>query len=75
MRKTSLYLSETDVARLRALAEREGRSQAEVMRRALASYEASLAPDRRFAIAGSGEGDGRAIADIPEDEMLRGFGS
>jgi bifunctional DNA-binding transcriptional regulator/antitoxin component of YhaV-PrlF toxin-antitoxin module len=31
-------------------------------------------PDRHFALAGSGRGDGTSIADIPEEELLKGFG-
>jgi hypothetical protein len=75
MKKTSLYLDDVDVDRLRRLAEREGRSQAEVMRLALAAYEAHTEPDRNFALRGSWKGDGTSVADIPEEELLKGFGS
>ncbi len=75
MKKTSLYLDDTDVERLRRLAEREGRSQAEIMRLALAIYEAQSKPDRDFALRGSWEGDGTSVADIPEEELLKGFGT
>jgi predicted transcriptional regulator len=75
MKKTSLYLDEVDLARLRRLARREGRSQAEIMRAALAAYEAQLTADRAFALAGAWEGDGTSVADIPEEDLLRGFGS
>jgi predicted transcriptional regulator len=75
MKKTSLYLDEVDLARLRRLARREGRSQAEIMRAALAAYEARLTADRAFALSGAWEGDGTSVANIPEEELLRGFGS
>ncbi|HKC73196.1 MAG TPA: ribbon-helix-helix protein, CopG family [Chloroflexota bacterium] len=75
MRKTSLYLDEADLERLRRLARREGRSQAEIMRAALAAYESQLTADRAFALSGAWEGDGTSVADIPEEELLRGFGS
>lgn len=47
MKKTSVYLSEDDRARLARLAEREGKSQALILREALAMYDAAR-PDREF---------------------------
>ncbi len=77
MRKTSLYLSDTDAARLRRLSERLELSQAEVMRRALTQFDAAGTPDREFAlfaVTGLSNLDGRSIADIPDEELLAGFG-
>jgi predicted transcriptional regulator len=73
VKKTSLYLHETDVQRLRRLAQAEGRSQADIVRAAIAQYEAS-AGARQFALAGAWAGDGTSVADIPEEELLQGFG-
>ncbi len=73
MKKTSLYLEEADVDRLRQLAEREGRSQAEIMRAALAAYRYDLKAARSFALAGAWEGDGTSIAGLPDEELLKGF--
>ena len=75
MRKTSVYLSDRDVARLTRLAELEGISQAEVLRRAIWGYEPKNAGDRDFALFDSGEGPGGSIADVAEEELLEGFGS
>ncbi len=74
MKKTSLYLDDGDVERVRRLANRQGRSQSEVVREALASYESRLASERRFALTACAEGDGSSVADVPEDELLEGFG-
>ncbi len=74
MKKTSLYLDEGDVQRLRRLADMEGRSQAEIIRAAIATYETIRKPERRFALAASWEGDGTSIADVAEEDLLRGFG-
>jgi hypothetical protein len=74
VKKTSLYLDDGDVERVRRLAHREGRSQAEVVRAALASYETELLDRRRFVLTASAEGDGRSVADIAEEELLQGFG-
>lgn len=53
MKKTSVYLSDEDRERLARLAERKGKSQAWVLREALAAYDASEpALDKNFAIFG-----------------------
>ncbi len=75
MKKTSLYLDDADLERLRRLAREEGRSQAEIVRAAITAYETQPKPDRNFAIDGAWEGAGTSVADIPEEELLRGFGS
>jgi predicted transcriptional regulator len=74
VRKTSLYLSEDDVRRLRRLAAAEGRSQAEIVRSAIAAYEQARPVDRDFALAGVWAGDGSSVAAVAEEELLEGFG-
>lgn len=74
MKKTSVYLEETHVRQLRRLAEVEGRSQAEVLRDAIVLYARRLDHLRDFACSGVAEGPGGSIADIPEEDLLRGFG-
>ncbi len=74
MKKTSVYLSEHDAAVLRRLAEDEGKSQAAVLREAIAAYDAGPPRRRHFLVEASGEGPGGTIADIPEEEYLKGFG-
>lgn len=75
MRKTSVYLSEELAERLARLARETGRSQADVLRAAVAAYQPPPSSDRVFAIDGCVTGDGSSVADIDEDELLRGFGS
>ena len=75
MRKTSLYLDEPDIERLKRLAELEGRSRAEIVRAAIAAYEASSRGRRTLALSGAWEGDGSSVADVTEEELLRGFGA
>ena len=74
MRKTSVYLSVEETARLAKLAEREGTSQAEVIRRAIRLYEPETPGDRNFALARSGDGPGGSIIELAEEELLDGFG-
>ena len=74
VKKTSIYLDDADVERLRRIAAEEGRSQAEVVRAALSAYEHARDVPRVFALEGSWEGDGSSVADVPEHELLAGFG-
>lgn len=74
MKKTSVYLGDREVERLAWLAEREGTSEAEIVRRAIVAYELTRDGDRNFAGAASFDGPGDSIADYDEDELLQGFG-
>ncbi len=77
MRKTSVYLDDAQAQRLARLARQEGRSQAEVLREAVATYQAKPSVDRDFALAAGFDrvdGDSRPISQIPEGELLEGFG-
>jgi hypothetical protein len=75
MNKTSVYLSSDEATRLAALAQREGTSQAEVIRRAIKSYEPERRGDRNFALAGVATGDGSSVAGLTDEQLMRGFGA
>jgi predicted DNA-binding protein len=78
MRKTSVYLTEHESKRLSDLARSEGRSQAEIIREAISAYVPPSRDDRDFALAAGFariDGDPRPISQIPEDELLEGFGA
>lgn len=75
MRKTSVYLDEDDIRRLAMIAELEGESQSEVLRKAIRAYVPRPRGRRQFAVYRAGEGPGGSIADIDERELLKGFGS
>jgi predicted DNA-binding protein len=77
MRKTSVYLDDEQSERLAGLARAEGRSQAEIVRAAIAAYQPVPSRDRDFALAVGFQrldGEVRSIAQIPEEELLQGFG-
>ena len=77
MRKTSVYLDDTQATRLASLARQEGRSQAEILREAVASYEPKPSSDRSFALAAGFsrvDDDPRPISTIQDNELLEGFG-
>jgi len=78
MRKTSVYLADDQARRLAQLARQEGRSQAEILREAIASYQPAPSRDRDFALANGFvriDGDARPISQIPEPDLLAGFGT
>lgn len=75
MNKTSVYLTDQEVARLASLAIREGTSQSEVIRRAIRSYEPKGKLDRSFALVGVSDGPGNSMGDLSEEELLEGFGA
>jgi predicted DNA-binding protein len=77
MRKTSVYLNDKQTERLARLAREEGRSQAEIMREAVAAYRPRSSADRDFVLATGFQridGDPRPISHIPKGELLEGFG-
>ena len=77
MRKTSVYLTEHESRRLIELARAEGRSQAEIIRQAIAAYEPTVAAEGEFALAAGfarRDDDPRPISEMSEDELLNGFG-
>jgi len=77
MRKTSVYLSQHESTRLAELARSEGRSQAEIIREAISAYIPAGRRDGDFALAAGFariDDDPRPISEIPEDELLEGFG-
>lgn len=75
MRKTSVYLSEEESARLARLAARDGTSQAQIIRRAIDTYEPPLKPARALALSAVADGPGESVADLDEDALLDGFGA
>ncbi len=58
----------------RHLAKREGKPQATVLRESLAACYTEAALSRDFALDGVFEGNGTSIADVPDEELLTGFG-
>jgi hypothetical protein len=78
MRKTSVYLDDEQAERLARLARQEGRSQADILREAVATYEPPTSRDRHFEIAAGfprTDVDSRPISQIPDEELLEGFAS
>jgi predicted DNA-binding protein len=77
VRKTSVYLDDARAARLARLARQEGRPRAEILRAAIDAYEPTPSRDRDFALAAGfprRDGERRPISQMPDDELLEGFG-
>ncbi len=69
MVKTTVYLEERDAAALRRLAATTGRSQAELMREAIAEKARTAGP-RDLGFIGAGRGSGEPIG-RHADELIR----
>lgn len=69
-----MYLDERHRRRLEELSRDTGRSQAEIIRDAIDQYQPPQSAPRYFAVFNSGRGPGGSIADVPEEELLKGFG-
>lgn len=72
MVKITVYLPESDAAALRRLALETGRSQAELIREAIAATTAR-ARGHRFRSHGAGEGDGRPVGRRSREIYLKGL--
>jgi hypothetical protein len=70
MVKTTVYLDEADADAIRRLAAETGRSQAQIIREAVAAVAAS-APPRRFHSMGVGRGDGTPVGRNAGEILLR----
>jgi hypothetical protein len=73
MRKTSVYLTDEQASRLKRIARAEGLPEAEIIRSAIERYPEPQ-PRRRIHAYAVADGPGGAIEDIPEEELLEGFG-
>lgn len=71
MRKTSVYLEERHISKLKRLSRHTERPPAEIIREAI---DALPEPDTEFAIFGSFESDEPHLSEIPKKELLKGFG-
>ena len=72
--KTTVYLDASDYRRLKALAEAEGRSAADLIRSAVAEYARRHGPRRLPSSLGVGRSGDGTLAENAEDH-LDGFGS
>jgi hypothetical protein len=72
MKKTTLYLTAEQDAKIKSLAEAAGISQADLIRRAIDAYASPRRPEPMFIGVGRGPGGG-SVADHKR-EWLRGFG-
>ncbi|MDP8968937.1 MAG: ribbon-helix-helix domain-containing protein [Actinomycetota bacterium] len=74
MIKTSVYLTERERQRLTQLVRSTRRSQSELIREAIAAYDPAPLHDDDFTLAAVVDGPEESVADLPERELLAGFG-
>jgi predicted transcriptional regulator len=70
MVKTTVYLQEREASALRRLAATTGRSQAELIREAIAEKTRAAAVSRHLSFIGAGEGSGEPVG-RHADEIVR----
>jgi ribbon-helix-helix CopG family protein len=74
MRRTTVYLDDHTHERLQRLAEASGRTQAAVIREAIAVYSSSRGSRRVPRSIGMGSSSGRGDLSERSEELLEGFG-
>jgi predicted DNA-binding protein len=77
LKKTSVYLERIQHEHLWVLAKRTGRTKSQLIREAIDIYEPAWSGDRSFALAAGFQridSDARPISEIPDRELLDGFG-
>ncbi len=74
MRSYRIALDEDDAVWLREAADMLGRSEEEVIRMAVRRYIGASRRPRDLAMDGAVAGPGGSIADILDEDLLKGFG-
>ena len=74
MKQYTITLDDEQVERLKRMAETEMKSEEQLLRDLISRYAVESGHERVFAMDGIVEGPGGSIADIPDDELLKGFG-
>jgi hypothetical protein len=74
MNRTTIEFTDDEKERLARLAQREGRSESDIIREALHIYEETYRPYPEPVSEGFVSVPELSAADIPEEELLRGFG-
>ena len=77
MKRTTVYLDDHTLERLQRIAEASGKTQAAVIREAIAVYSTSRGsrrPPRSVGMGGSGGGGGGGDLSERAEELLDGFG-
>ena len=75
MKPYTIMLDDESIERLKRMAETEMKTEDQFVARLLEKYAIQSGHERPpFAMEGAGRGPGGSVADIPEDELLKGFG-
>jgi predicted DNA-binding protein len=70
----TIMLDDEQVERLKRMAETEMKTEDQLLRDIIKRYAVERGHERVFAMDGAGRGPGRSVADVPEDELMKGFG-
>jgi hypothetical protein len=74
MAQHSVSIDDETKERLQRMAETEMKSEEQLLHDVLKRYAVDSGHERVFAMDGAGRGPGGSVADIPDDELMEGFG-
>ena len=74
MKQYTIMLDDEQVERLKRMAETEMKSEDQLIADIIKRYAVESGHERVFAMFGAGRGPGGSVADIPDDELMKGFG-
>jgi hypothetical protein len=74
MKQYTITLDDEQVERLKRMAETEMKSEDQLIADIIKRYAVESGYERVFAIDGIVHGPGGSVAEIPDDELMTGFG-
>jgi len=74
MQPYTVMLSEEQIERIRRMAKTVMKSEDQFLSDIIDRYAVESGQERRFAMEGIVRGPGGSVADIPDDELMKGFG-
>jgi hypothetical protein len=74
MKPYTVMLTDEQIERIRRMAETVMKPEDQFVRDIIDRYTVESGFERYFAMDGAGRGPGGSIADVPEEELMKGFG-
>jgi predicted transcriptional regulator len=74
MKRYTISLDDEQAERLQRMAQTEMKTEDQVINDLIRRYAVESGHERTFAMEAAGRGPGGSVADIPDDELMRGFG-
>ncbi|MGE3269754.1 MAG: hypothetical protein AB7P40_13465 [Chloroflexota bacterium] len=74
MKQYTIMLDDEQVERLKRMAETEMKTEDQLIADLIRRYAVESGHERVFAMEGAGRGPGGSVADIPDEDLMQGFG-